>query len=219
MMLPVLIVLHQEHSTPGRIGNALRSRGFTLDIRRPRFDDPLPETLENHTGAVIFGGPQSANDKDDFIRREIDWLQVPLREKKPYLGICLGMQFLAEKSTEWGGYRGLGWIPGVVQRLEPAERTYKVPHIGWNELEFPRPSALYADLEEPPVYYFVHSYHFVPAPEATATVTATCGHGETVIASVERGNIFGVQFHPEKSQRVGLQLLRNFAERIVPARA
>lgn len=136
---------------------------------------------------------------------------------KPYLGICLGMQFLAEKSTEWGGYRGLGWIPGVVQRLEPAERTYKVPHIGWNELEFPRPSALYADLEEPPVYYFVHSFHFVPAPEAAATVTATCGHGETVTASVERGNIFGVQFHPEKSQRVGLRLLRNFAERIVQA--
>ena len=140
-----------------------------------------------------------------------------LGKGKPYLGICLGMQFLAEKSAEWGGYRGLGWIPGVVQRLDPAGRTCKVPHIGWNELEFPRPSALYADLEEPPVYYFVHSFHFVPAPEAASTVTATCGHGETVTASVERGNIYGVQFHPEKSQRVGLRLLRNFAERIVSA--
>jgi glutamine amidotransferase len=138
-----------------------------------------------------------------------------LGKGKPYLGICLGMQFLAEKSAEWGGYRGLGWIPGMVQRLEPADRTYKVPHIGWNELEFPRPSALYADLEEPPVYYFVHSFHFVPAPEAAGTVTAVCHHGETVTASVERGNVFGVQFHPEKSQRVGLRLLRNFAERVV----
>ena len=76
MSLPVLIVLHQEHSTPGRVGNALKIRGFTLDIRRPRFDEPLPETLENHAGAVIFGGPQSANDDDrPAIRLELGWLE------------------------------------------------------------------------------------------------------------------------------------------------
>ena len=97
MNLSVLIVLHQEHSTPGRIGNALRSRGYTLDIRRPRFDDPLPKTLQQHAGAVIFGGPQSANDPDEFIRREIDWIKVPLKERKPFLGICLGAQMLARQ--------------------------------------------------------------------------------------------------------------------------
>jgi GMP synthase (glutamine-hydrolysing) len=95
MSLPVLIVLHQENSTPGRIGQALKNRGIALDIRRPRFDDPLPETLDAHAGAVIFGGPQSANDTDDFIRREIDWIAVPLKERKPFLGICLGAQMLA----------------------------------------------------------------------------------------------------------------------------
>lgn len=95
MSLPVLIVLHQEHSTPGRVGNLLKNRGVPLDIRRPRFGEPLPETLEQHAGAVVFGGPQSANDKDEFVRREIDWLAVPLKEKKPYLGICLGAQMLA----------------------------------------------------------------------------------------------------------------------------
>jgi GMP synthase (glutamine-hydrolysing) len=95
MTAPVLIVLHQEHSTPGRVGNLLRKRGFSLDIRRPRFDDPLPDTLAGHAGAVIFGGPQSANDTDDFIKREIDWVSVPLREKKPFLGICLGAQMMA----------------------------------------------------------------------------------------------------------------------------
>ena len=83
MSLPVLIVLHQEHSSPGRIGLELKRRGIPLDIRRPRFDDPLPRTLRDHAGAVIFGGPQSANDKDKFIRREIDWISVPLKEKKP----------------------------------------------------------------------------------------------------------------------------------------
>jgi GMP synthase (glutamine-hydrolysing) len=94
-LLPVLIVLHQEISTPGRVGNALRALGHRLDIRRPRFGDPLPETLEGHAGAVIFGGPMSANDPDDFVRQEIDWIAVPLREQRPFLGICLGAQMLA----------------------------------------------------------------------------------------------------------------------------
>ena len=89
MNQPVLLILHQEHSTPGRIGHALRKRGFPLDIRKPRFGDPLPETMAGHSGAVIFGGPMSANDNDDFIRHETDWIGVPLKEDKPFLGICL----------------------------------------------------------------------------------------------------------------------------------
>ncbi len=93
--LPALIILHQETSSPGRVGNALRSLGHRLDIRRPRFGDELPETLDGHAGAVIFGGPMSANDPDDYLRREIDWIAVPLREQRPFLGICLGAQLLA----------------------------------------------------------------------------------------------------------------------------
>src|SRR5215472_7613767 len=93
---PVLIVLHQENSTPGRIGNALRAVGHALDIRRPRFGDALPETLDEHAGAVILGGPMSANDCDDYVRREIDWIEIPLREQRPFLGICLGAQMLAK---------------------------------------------------------------------------------------------------------------------------
>jgi len=95
-LLPVLIVLHQETSSPGRVGNALRALGHPLDIRRPRFGDALPETLDGHAGAVIFGGPMSANDPEDYVRREIDWIAVPLAEKKPYLGICLGAQMMAK---------------------------------------------------------------------------------------------------------------------------
>ena len=95
MQQPILIVLHQEHSTPGRIGHALRQFGFPLDVRRPRFDEALPPTLDQHAGAVIFGGPMSANDADEFIRREIDWISVPLKEQKPFLGICLGAQMCA----------------------------------------------------------------------------------------------------------------------------
>src|SRR5260221_3199022 len=96
-LLPVLIVLHQETSGPGRVGNALRAVGHRLDIRRTRFGDSLPETLDGHAGAVIFGGPMSANDSDDYVRYEIDWINVPLREQRPFLGICLGAQMLAKQ--------------------------------------------------------------------------------------------------------------------------
>ena len=93
--LPVLIIVHQEHSSPGKIGHMLRRQGHRLDIRRPRYGEALPETLERHAGAVIFGGPMSANDDDPYIRKETDWIDVALREDKPFLGICLGAQMLA----------------------------------------------------------------------------------------------------------------------------
>lgn len=92
---PVLIVLHQEHSTPGRVGRLIAERGHALDIRRPRFGDPLPQTMRDHAGAVIFGGPMSANDPDDFVKAETDWIGVCLKEEAPFLGLCLGAQMLA----------------------------------------------------------------------------------------------------------------------------
>lgn len=92
---PILIILHQQLSIPAHVGATLSKMGHPLDIRRPRFGDPLPDTMAQHDGAVIFGGPQSANDPDDFIKAEIDWIAVPLREGKPFLGICLGAQMFA----------------------------------------------------------------------------------------------------------------------------
>src|SRR4030095_895169 len=94
-LVPVLLVRRQESSTPGRVGNALRALGHRLDIRRPRFGDALPETLDGHAGAVFFGGPMSANDPDEHIRREIDWIEIALREQRPFLGLALGAQMLA----------------------------------------------------------------------------------------------------------------------------
>lgn len=92
--LPILIVLHREQSTPGRVGQLLLQRGYSLDIRRPPLNDPLPDTLAGHSGAIIFGGPMSANDNADWVRREIEWIKVPLREEMPFLGICLGAQMM-----------------------------------------------------------------------------------------------------------------------------
>ena len=93
----ILVVLHQEHSTPGRVGVRLIERGYRLDIRRPRFGDPLPETLADHAGAVVFGGPMSANDPEDYIHRETDWMRIPLEERAPLLGLCLGAQMMAKQ--------------------------------------------------------------------------------------------------------------------------
>lgn len=92
---PVLFIAHREESDPGRVGQRLRARGYPVDIRRPCIGEDLPETLAGHAGVVVFGGRQSANDKADFIRREIDWMKVPLAEQTPFLGICLGAQMLA----------------------------------------------------------------------------------------------------------------------------
>ena len=112
----ILVVLHQEGSSPGRVGQLLHAEGFDLDIRRPPLGDPLPETLADHAGAVVFGGPMSANDEDEFVRRETDWLAVPLGEDKPFLGICLGAQMLVNHlgGRVDGHHEGLveiGWYP------------------------------------------------------------------------------------------------------------
>src|SRR6202167_6200877 len=97
MQQSILIILHQEHSTPGRVGHALQRLGYRLDVRPPRFGEPLPASMQDHAAAIIFGGPMSANDEDDFIRREIDWIAVPIKANKPFLGICLGAQMCARQ--------------------------------------------------------------------------------------------------------------------------
>jgi GMP synthase (glutamine-hydrolysing) len=112
----ILVVLHQELSSPGRVGHLLLESGYDLDVRRPPLGDPLPETLAEHAGAVVFGGPMSANDNDEFVKRETDWLAVPLKEKRPFLGICLGAQMLVNhlggKVEGHGeGLVEIGWYP------------------------------------------------------------------------------------------------------------
>ncbi len=112
---PVLVVLHQKHSTPGRIGRRLTARGLRLDVRRPRFGEPLPETLDDHRGAIVFGGPMSANDDEAYLAVEADWMAVPLREGAPLLGLCLGAQLLARHlgAKVWphdDGHVEIGWF-------------------------------------------------------------------------------------------------------------
>ena len=128
---------------------------------------------------------------------------------RPFLGICLGLQMLFEQSLEDGEHEGLGIIPGVVRRFDlPAE--YKIPHMGWNQLNVqmtPEP-VLLRNLPDRPWFYFVHSYHCVPTDNSW--VAATTDYGRPFVSVVARGNVMATQFHPEKSQAAGMQLLRNF---------
>lgn len=127
----------------------------------------------------------------------------------PYLGICLGMQFLFERSEEMGQHQGLGLLPGTVVRF-PQDHPLKVPHMGWNQIRPTRETALLTGIRPDAYAYFVHSYYCRPADEADTLLTAEYGFAFTV--GVQHDNIYGVQFHPEKSQQTGLTLLRNFLE-------
>jgi len=126
----------------------------------------------------------------------------------PLLGICLGMQLLAETGDEVEKTNGLGLIPGKVIKLEPDSKETRIPHVGWNEIYKVKSSRLYENIQDGADFYFVHSYHFFTANENhIVTRTPYCGN---FISSVEKDNVFGVQFHPEKSQRFGFKLIKNF---------
>ena len=127
---------------------------------------------------------------------------------KPFLGICLGLQLLFESSDETPGVEGLGILKGNILRI-PEEEGLKIPHIGWNSLEFPREGRLFQDLPADPYVYFVHSYYL--QAQEPQIVTATCEYGVHIHASVEKNQVFACQFHPEKSGEVGLKILKNFA--------
>jgi len=129
-----------------------------------------------------------------------------LKKKKPFLGICLGMQLIASHSDEFGGHEGLGWIPAKVIALNP-ESGIKVPHVGWNDLTILRPGPILKNIENGSNFYFDHSFHFVCDEKY---IGAMCGYGKPLVACVQNENIFGAQFHPEKSQTAGLKFLRNF---------
>lgn len=131
-----------------------------------------------------------------------------LERRIPFLGICVGMQVLAELGHEFETCAGLGWVSGEVKRFNLDQSDLPVPHMGWNELVVTGDCPLFQRMDDNPSFYFVHSYRF--EPRDPATTAAHCDYGESFCACVQRDHIFGVQFHPEKSQHDGLTLLENF---------
>ncbi len=163
------------------------------------------EELER-ADAIILPGVGAFPDAAERLRAPgLDKLLAEQAEKKPILGICLGMQLLFETGEEVRPCKGLGLVPGSVRKIATGR---KLPHIGWNSLRFPNPSPLFAGLEEGCCVYFVHS--FCAVADREQDVIAVTDYGVPVVAAVGRGNVYGCQFHPEKSGEVGLQILKNF---------
>ena len=160
---------------------------------------------------VILPGVGSFGDAMEHLKHyELDKaINEVVADNKPFLGICLGLQLLFESSDETPGVEGLGLLKGTINRI-PAAEGLKIPHIGWNSLELSNNGRLFKDIDDGAYVYFVHSYYLKAANEEI--VKASTEYGTHIHASVEQGNIFACQFHPEKSSTVGLQILKNFAE-------
>ena len=129
-------------------------------------------------------------------------------KKKPLLGICVGLQMFADIGYEETETKGLGWISGKVSKIDNQNNKYKLPHIGWNEINIVRDSKIFKDIKNNSHMYFVHSYEFVPKDKSV--ISATTDYSSNIVCSVEKENIFGTQFHPEKSDKIGLQIIDNF---------
>ena len=131
-----------------------------------------------------------------------------INKKKPLFGICVGLQMFADVGYEETETKGLGWISGKVSKIDNKNGKYKLPHIGWNQINIVKDSKIFKDVENNSHMYFVHSYEFIP--EDKDVISATTDYSSKVICSVEKDNIFGTQFHPEKSDKIGLKIIKNF---------
>ncbi len=170
----VLIIVHRPESNPGKVGQWLRANGYRLDVRCPRVGCSLPETLEHHAGVVVFGGPMSANDPDDYIKQEIDWLAVPLREEKPYLGVCLGAQMLAKHLGARVGFHPEGHVEVGYYPIRPTEAGRSL--LSWPD----------------------HVYHWHCEGFELPSGAECIAEGDAFENQAMRyGSAFGVQFHPE----------------------
>ena len=137
-----------------------------------------------------------------------------IEKKKPYLGICLGLEFLAKTSCEGGEHKGFGWLNGTIEKITPKVSNLKVPHMGWDETKVLKNDGLLKDLIDPSFYY-LHSYYFKVDKNEKEFVTSICDYGGVpIVSTIQKGNIYAVQFHPEKSQIEGIKLLKNFIDDI-----
>ena len=134
--------------------------------------------------------------------------EFALNDKKPLLGICVGLQMFADTGFEETETNGLGWIPGKVSKIDNKDGVFKLPHIGWNEINIVKESKIFKNLHKNSHMYFVHSYEFIP--DDKSVISATTDYSTNIVCAVEKENIFGTQFHPEKSDKLGLKLIDNF---------
>ena len=161
---------------------------------------------------IVLPGQGSFKSCVDALNK-IDGLTDTLKEfattkRKPLLGICVGLQMFADIGYEETETKGLGWISGKVSKIDNHNGKFKLPHIGWNQISIVKESKIYQNIENNSHMYFVHSYEFIPNDKDV--ISATTDYSSNIVCSVEKENIFGTQFHPEKSDKLGLQIIKNF---------
>ncbi len=183
------------------VENSFKKAGARIEVTSD------PEKIRNASAVIL---PGVGAYRDAFNNLDEMGLIKPIYEsigKKPFLGICIGMQLLFEYSLEDGKNRGLGVFKGFVGRIPPG---VKIPHIGWNQIEIKKESRLLKGIKQGENFYFVHSYHVIP--EDKSIISTVTDYGTSIVASIEQDNIFGFQFHPEKSSTSGQRLIRNFID-------
>ena len=155
------------------------------------------------------GSFKSCFDALNNINGLVDTLnEFAINNKKPLLGICVGLQMFADIGYEETETNGLGWISGKVSKINNQNNKYKLPHIGWNEINILKDSKVFKDIENNSHMYFVHSYEFIPNDKSV--IAATTDYSSNIVCAIEKENIFGTQFHPEKSDKIGLKIIDNF---------
>ena len=157
------------------------------------------------------GSFKSCVDALQSINGLVDCLNdFAINKKKPLLGICVGLQMFADVGYEESETKGLGWIPGKVTKIDNQNGKYKLPHIGWNQINIVKESKIFKDIKDKSHMYFVHSYEFVPTDKNS--ITGTTNYSSKHVCAVQKENIFGTQFHPEKSDKLGLKIINNFID-------
>ena len=155
------------------------------------------------------GSFKSCVDALNGINGLVDTLnEFAIDDKKPLLGICVGLQMFADIGYEEKETKGLGWISGKVSKIDNKNGKYKLPHVGWNQINFVKDSKIFQNIKNDSHMYFVHSYEFIP--DDKNVISATTDYSSNIVCSAEKENLFGVQFHPEKSDKVGLKIIGNF---------
>ena len=195
----------------GNISSVINS---FIEVSKDKVNIEVTSSLEKikTSDKLVLPGQGSFKSCLDALNK-IDGLTETLNEfainnKKPLLGICVGLQMFADVGYEETETKGLGWISGKVSKINNQNGKYKLPHIGWNQINIVKDSKIFKNIENNSHMYFVHSYEFIPNDQSV--IAATTDYCSNIVCSIEKENIFGTQFHPEKSDKCGLQLIKNF---------
>ena len=173
----------------------------TSDIKKIKSSDKVVLPGQGSFKSCV----DALNSIDDLVKVLNEFV---INDKKPLLGICVGLQMFADLGYEGTETKGLGWISGKVSKIDNKNDKFKLPHIGWNEINIIKENKIFKDIKNKSHMYFVHSYEFIP--DDKSVISATTDYSSKIVCSIERENLFGTQFHPEKSDKTGLNMIKNF---------